>query len=213
MTGTSRTARRSPRPSPRPSPLRRPILWAPLLVTVLLAAWWFAWMKPEGAKLATARFERASDEAMVASLQAKIAHLHAVAAREQKAKGFLKTFAGQIPATPEAPQLVVQIYRLASRDHLKLASITDNAVDPAGAGYSTIPVTLAVSGSQAGITAFVTGLYHLPRLVTIQQLDLTGPAKGDVVVGVGGGYQATISATAYTTSVTATSTAGVGSTG
>lgn len=205
MTRTSR--------SPRRSPLRRPILWGPLLAVVLLAAWWFAWMKPEGAKLASARLARATDEATVASLQAKITRLHAVAMREQKAKDFLKAFAGQIPATPEAPQLVVQIYHLASRDHLKLASITDNAVDPAGAGYSTIPVSLTVSGSQAGITAFVGGLYRLPRLVTIQQLDLTGPTKGDVVVGGGGPYQATISATAYTTSVTSTSTAGVGSTG
>lgn len=201
MTGTSRSL------------LRRPILWGPLLAVALLAAWWLAWMKPQGAKLASARLQRVTDEATVASLQAKIAHLHAVAQREQKAKDFLDAFAGQIPSSPEAPQLVVQVYRLASRDHLKLESITDNAVDPAGAGYSTIPVSLTVSGPQGGITAFVSGLYHLPRLVTIQQLDLTGPANGDVVVGGGGAYHATISATAYTTSVTATSTAGAGSTG
>jgi type IV pilus assembly protein PilO len=191
--------------------VRRPVFWAVLAMVGLLVAWWLAWMAPESAKLTSARDQKLNDQAMIATLEAKMAQLHTVARHEAKARRFIAAFEQEIPSAPNAPALVVQIYRLAARNGLRLESITDNAVNP-GATYSSIPVSLQVTGSQAGITAFVGGLYRLPRLLTIQQVQLSGPANGDVLAGGGSGaYQATISATAYTTSVTASSTAGTGS--
>lgn len=199
------------RHKPRPF-LRRPIFWGPVIAVGLLITWWLAWMQPEGAKLASAQAQQASDQATVASLQAKLSQLHGIAKREAAAEHFLKVFGNEIPSGPDAPMLVVQVYRLAQKCNLKLESITDDAVNQASPNYATIPVSLVVSGSQQGIKYFIGGLYHLPRLLTIQQLQVSGPSNGDVVQGGGGTYRATISATAYTTSVTASSTAGSGST-
>lgn len=193
--------------------VRRPAFWAILVMVALLAAWWLAWMAPEAKKLSSAQQEKASDQATIANLEAKMAQLHTVAQHEAQAKRYISSFERAIPSAPNAPKLVVQIYNLATRHGLKLQSITDNAVNGSGSSYSSIPVSLSVSGSQPGIKAFVSGLYRLQRLLTIQQIQLSGPGNGDVVVGGGSGkYQATISATAYTTSVTASSTAGTGST-
>ena len=191
--------------------LRRPLFWGPLAGVVLLLGWWFAWMVPQASKLTTAHQQQSADQAAIVGLETRLSQLHGVAKKEVQAKQFLGTFAKAVPASPDAPQLVVEIYRLATAHGLHLQSITDNAVDPA-AGYSTIPLSLTVSGGRPGITRFVNGLYRLPRLVTVQQLQLTGPSTGDVLTGGGSHYQATISATAYTTSLSASSTAGAAST-
>lgn len=187
--------------------LRRPLLWVPVIAVGLLAAWWFAWMTPQATKLASARQTKLNDQATIASLQAKVAQLKGVVKKEADAKHFLHIFSRAVPPAADAPRLVVDVYHLAERNHCKLQSITDNTVDTAGGGYSSIPVSLTVSGSRGGIVQFVDGLYRLKRLVTIQQLQLSGPANRDVLTGGGGTFTATISATAYTTSVTASSSA------
>lgn len=195
-----------------PALFRRKLFWGPLAGGVLLAGWWFAWMSPQASKLTAAHQQQTADQMTIAALEAKISQLHSVAKKERQAKQLVRLFTRAVPPAPDAPVLVVQIYHLATAQHLQLQSITDNAVDPA-AGYATIPLSLSISGSRAGITRFVNGLYNLPRLVTVQQLQLSGPSNGNVVSGAGGSnYQATITATAYTTSLNATSTAGATST-
>ncbi len=191
--------------------LRRKLFWTPVAGVVLVAAWWFAWMSPESAKLSSARQQQTSDQATLVSLQARVLQLRAVAKKEHQARQLIRTFDLAVPPQPDAPTLVVQIYRLATAQGLQLDSITDNAVNGAS-GYSTIPLNLTVSGGRPGITRFVNGLYDLRRLVTVQQLQVTGPSNGDVVSGRGGAYHATIAATAYTSSLGASSTAGTAST-
>lgn len=191
-----------------PPLLRRRLFWGPLAGVALLAGWWFAWMSPQASKLSVAHAQQTTDQMTIAGLEARISQLHSVARKERQAKQLVRLFTRAVPPRPDAPVLVVQIYHLATAQHLQLESITDNAVDPAG-GYATIPLSLSVSGSRAGITRFVNGLYDLPRLVTVQQLQLSGPSAGNVVSATSGtNYQATITATAYTTSLTAGSTAG-----
>ena len=191
--------------------VRRRLFWGPLAGVALLAGWWFGWMTPQASKLSAARQQQTSDQMTIAGLEARISQLHSVAKKEGQAKQYLRAFSTAVPSAPDAPQLVVEVYRLATATGCKLESITDNAVN-AAVGYSTIPLSLTVTGTRPGITRFVNGLYRLPRLVTVQQLQVQGPSTGDVVRGGAGHYQATISATAYTTSLTASSTAGAAST-
>lgn len=185
--------------------LHRPKLWAPVLVVLALAAlWWFAWMAPEASKLASVRLQHTNDQLTVASLEGRLAHLRTDKAKEDQAKRLLAEFAEAIPASPDSPALVSQIYRLATSDLVDLESITDNTVDPATGGYSTIPVTLTISGSLPGIRSFVDGLYNLRRLITVQQLSVSGGSPTSGLLGGGSGsYTATITGTAYTTSVAA----------
>lgn len=181
----------------------RDLLKKPLVIgsvvgfLVLLIVWWFAWMQPESHKLDGIRQQEQQDQQRVASLRLQLAQLEAEAKVVRASSPFLKYFAAAIPSNPEAPTLVVQLYHLATQMGVKLQSVTDNTVTPA-AGYSTIPLEIAVSGPHDSVFNFVRGLYKLNRLVTVQSLGLSG--SGDLNASGSGLYSASISATAYTTS-------------
>lgn len=181
---------------------RRRGLVAPILAVFLGAlVWWFAWMAPTGSHLASAEVARRSDTAAITALQQRLVQLRADARNETAAKDFVRRFGRAIPPLADAPELVSQVYALALRSGVKLQAITDDTVVRAGSNYSAVPVSLTVAGSQDSIVAFVDGMYRLPRLLTVQKLQLSGPSSGDVITGFGGTDIATIEATAYTTSL------------
>lgn len=185
--------------------IRKPLVIASVVGTlVLLIAWWFAWMQPESHKLTSIHAQEQQDQQQVASLRSELATLQAEQKVVKSASPFLNLFAAAIPPAPEQPSLVVQLYHLANRTGVKLQSVTDNSVSPA-TGYSVIPVSISISGGHNGVERFVAGLYKLPRLLTIQSLGLSG--TGDLNASGSSPYSATISATAYTTSVPSASSA------
>jgi Tfp pilus assembly protein PilO len=191
--------------------LARPKVIVPVVgVLVLVLAWWFAWMSPEGAKLASVRRQQQEQQVQAASLAAQLARLRADAKQVRAASPFLKRFASAIPSVPDSPGIVEQIYRLSVSDGVSLESITDNTLDPTSQGYSTIPVTLSVSGPHDSVLAFLSGLYKLPRLLTLQTVNLSG--TGDVLASGLESYDATVDATAYTTYVVSSPSTAVVST-
>ncbi len=178
--------------------LARPrISGAALVVVGLALAWWFAWMSPEGAKLASVRQQQVTQKVTAARLSAELAALRADATHVRKASPFLERFAKAIPDVPDSPAIVEQVYQLAQQDGVTLESITDDTLSATKLGYSTIPVAMSVSGGRDALLGFVAGLYRLPRLVTIQSLSLSG--SGSVLASGNAKYTASISATAYTT--------------
>lgn len=186
--------------TPDASLLTRPKVWGPaLLVVVVAIAWWFAWMRPESSKLASVRRQETEQRALQASLTAELMTLRAEAKQVHRASPFLDRFAKAIPAAPDSPEIVVQVYDLSVQDNVTLQSITDNTIDPTTSGYSTIPVSLSVSGGHDSLLAFLAGLYHLPRLLTVQSVSLSG--KGSILSSGQESYSASIGATAYTTYV------------
>ena len=189
--------------SPNSELLKRPRVWGSMVVVLVLAlGWWFAWMSPEGAKLASVRAEQARQQQTEVSLTSELTMLRADATRVRLASPFLARFGRAIPALPDAPSIVEQVYQLAVQDNVTLQSITDDSVVSAGLGYSTIPVSMSVAGGHDALLAFVAGLYQLPRLLTIQTLDLSGTTS--VLSSGNASYTASIGATAYTTYVAPT---------
>ncbi|HVC24409.1 MAG TPA: type 4a pilus biogenesis protein PilO [Acidimicrobiales bacterium] len=191
--------------APSRSLARRPaVLVSVLGVAVLALAWWFAWMTPEGSKLASIHQQQITEQQTETRLDLRLVQLRAEAKQVQAAAPFLKHFATAIPSTPDAPDLVVQVYRLSVADGVSLQSVTDDSVQPSGLGYSTIPVALAVSGPHDQLLAFISDLYKMSRLLTIQSVSLSG--NGNLNASSFTNYTASISATAYTTSVPKTPT-------
>lgn len=179
--------------------LRRPVVAASMLgVVVLTLTWWFAWMSPEGHKLASIRQQQVSERQVELGLSLRLAALKRETSQVKVAAPFLQRFQLAIPPEPAAPSLVVAVYHLAVRHGVSLQGITDDSV-VAGAGYSTIPVSLSASGPHDNLLAFVRGLYGLQRLLTIQSISISG--DGNLNSSSGAAYTASISATAYTTSV------------
>lgn len=186
--------------------LRRPLVIASIAGTVaLLVVWWLAWMTPESHKLNGIRQTEAQDQELVVSLRGQLATLQAEAKVVRASSPFLSRFAGAIPAAPNAPALVVDLYRLATKTGVSLQSVTDDVVSPGTTGYSTMPVSISVSGGHDAVISFVAGIYKLPRLLTIQSFGLSG--TGNVNSPGAAPYTAAIAATAYTTTSTANASA------
>lgn len=182
---------------------RRPaVLVSVLGVVVLVIAWWFAWMAPEGTKLAGIRQQQVTAQQTETRLDLRLVQLRAEAKQVKAAAPFLKRFSQAIPATPDAPDLVVAIYRLSVADGVSLQSVTDDSVQPTGLGYSAIPVAMSVQGPHDQLLSFIAGLYKMSRLLTIQTVSLSG--NGNLDAPSFASYTASITATAYTTSVPAT---------
>jgi len=185
---------------------KRPAVLVSIFGIVALAlGWWFAWMSPEGSKLAGIRQQQIAERATETRLDLRLVQLKAEAKQVRAAAPFLKQFATAIPSIPDAPDLVVEIYHLSVNDGVSLQSVTDDSVQTGTLGYSTIPVALSVSGPHDQLLAFIDGLYHMSRLLTVQSVTLSG--NGNLNSSSAANYTASISATAYTTSVPSATTA------
>lgn len=164
-------------------------------LVVVLAVWWFAWMAPEGNAVTSDRANEAMLKATRSALVLRLGELQRDARQAKQQRAFLGRFQAAIPSRPDAAGLVVEVYNLAVGDGVKLSSITDDSVLGAGS-YSTIPVSIDVTGSHTSVEHFVSGLYNIPRLLTIQSLVISGSASGTEAASAS--TSATISATAYT---------------
>jgi type IV pilus assembly protein PilO len=189
----------------KPLSRRRGVLVSGGGVVIVAIGWWFGWMTPEAAKLTSVHVQEVAQQQLQEQLTLQLDTLKGEARQVRTSLPLLHRFEEAIPAKPEAPDLVVSIYNLATSDNVDLQTITDNSVSAAGSGYSTIPISLAVSGSHDGVEAFISGLYGLPRLITVQTVSLSG--SGNVNSSASGTWTASISATAYTTSIPSAATA------
>ena len=183
--------------------IRRRLVAASLLAVIGLGlAWWFVWMTPQAQKLTSVRAQQAQATATRGSLLMQLRELQQDSKEARSAAAYLKRFNAAIPSTPDAPGLVVEVYRLAQRDGVQLSSITDNSLVPAS-GYSSIPVSIEVSGGHDQVISFVSGLYRIDRLLTIQGLSISGAQN--INQSSAATTSASVSATAYTLQTVKTS--------
>ena len=160
--------------------LRRPRLLAALGALVLLAGiWYFAWWSPEGHKLASVQAQQLTAQQRVDQLQTSLNVLEHENSVVQRYRNFLTFFGSEVPVQPEQGQLVYQLGKLETADNVQLTSIDVSTTVPAatGSALSTIPVTMSVSGPHANVMKFLSDLYQLPRLITIQSV-APAPSQG-----------------------------------
>lgn len=173
-----------------------------LVVIVLLMVWWFGWMAHESS-------DAASTDAAIASAQGQVLQLQdqidALVAEEPKVRAdlpFLKRFPKEIPPQPEQGLLIDEIQSLANATSVKLGTVDVPPAAPGTSPVTPIPISVSVSGSQAGVLAFLAGLTGsgpdaIKRLVTVQSVSLSG--SGNVLAVTNTPYALELSATAYTT--------------
>ena len=184
--------------------LKRPKIFGTIIAVVLIALiWWFAWMAPQGNKLNSVNQQQQQLESQVASLNTTIGALKIEASQAQKLLPYLAFFQLSIPPLPESGDLTTELYNLSLKTKTFISALSDATTTPTTGGYSTIPVTIQLTGTEKGVLAFVEGIYTLPRLITIQTLALSPPAAAANILKPTNttGFTASINATAYTTYV------------
>lgn len=185
--------------------LKRPVfVLATLGLFVLAGAWWFAWMSPQQRHLSSLHQQVLEGDLLEANLNAQLLQLQRESKELKASGGFPSRFERAIPPAADAAELVTQLYKLSQRSGVTLENITDDTVKAQSPAYSSIPVSISVSGGHNAVVNFVDGLYELPRLLTVQTLSLSG--AGALNASSNAQYTATISATAYTTLVQPAST-------
>jgi Tfp pilus assembly protein PilO len=189
--------------------IKRPAVFGTIIGVIVIAlVWWLAWMSPEASKLSSVEAKQTQAQGQISALQTEIGSLKAQSTELTKELPYLNFFQSQIPPLPLQGQLTAQLYQLSLQTHTFISALSDNAVSPAtttSAGYSTMPISIQLSGSHNGVSAFLQGLYHLQRLVTVQQVSLTPPVQQPNLNSNANapGFSAAITATAYTTYVPA----------
>lgn len=169
--------------------LKRPRLLATVgAVVLLLGIWYLAWWSPEGHKLASVQAQQQQAQLKVDQLRTTLAAVEHESAIVQKYRNFLTFFGSEVPVQPEQGQLVYMLGKLERADAVQVTSIDVSTTAPAAAGstLSEIPVTMSVSGPHDNVIKFLSDLYQLPRLITIQSID---PAvNGSTGGGPGSSY-------------------------
>lgn len=151
--------------------LKRPrVLIAFGVVLVVLLAWYFAWWSPENSKLTAVKTQETSLANQVSSLNAQLVQYREDAKIVSRYRNFLTNFSQAIPVQPDAPQLTTALSALEKTTNVNIATLDDaTTVAPApGSTLGTIPLTMTVAGSHAAVLEFVTDLYKMKRLITVQ---------------------------------------------
>lgn len=202
--------------SPDLSSLKRPRIMVTLgAVFLILGVWYFGWWSPEGHKLASVQQQQLTAQQKVDSLQSTLAVIEHEQAIVRKYRSFLTFFGSQVPVQPEQGQLVYMLGKLESSDGVQVSSldVSTTTPPPTGSTLSTVPITMSVTGPHSNVMKFLSDLYQLPRLVTIQSVQpapTDAPATGayNVLGHDSVPFSLSISATAYFSGTIPTTSAG-----
>ena len=84
----------------------------------------------------------------------------------------------QLPETTEVESLLVDVSQTGLAAGLEVKKFKPSAEEKKGF-YAELPISLEVSGSYHQLATFISGIAALPRIVTISEMKLAPPAKGE----------------------------------
>ncbi len=184
--------------------VKRPRVLGSVAVFIVLAiAFYFAWWTPQGNKLSSINQTKQHQASEIATLHAQLLQIEIESNFVSRYGSFLTFFGNEVPVQPEQGQLVYMLGKLSNSDKVDITQITANTTSPATppATLSTIPIAMSVSGGHSNIVKFLTDLYTMPRLITIQSIQPSPTSSAnqryDVLTKDSVPFQITITATAY----------------
>ncbi len=169
--------------------LRKPFLLIIVgSVVAVFLVWWFALESPQGSKLSSLQTQQVTLQSNVDRLQAELAQLKIETRQIPAELQTLQCDQLALPATQDEPGILNALNGLESQTG---AGVANFALGPPQALSSTqsssskktstpstaiqvSTVTLTVAGTYGQVTAFLTGIYHLPRLFVINSFALGG---------------------------------------
>ena len=160
------------------------------VAVVLVMAWYIALFRPQSSHLRTARSDYSAAQQQITQLQQQKVSLDAILREKPKDEATLAQLKTAVPTTPDLKTVLLQLHQLAVGSGVQLTVFNPSnpyaSTGPSGAGSSAKAVTLSMtaSGPYPAMTAFFTGLAHLPRDITVDTVSL----------GAGGGTPSGLSA-------------------
>ncbi|MHB8243934.1 MAG: type 4a pilus biogenesis protein PilO [Acidimicrobiales bacterium] len=171
---------------------------------LLIVVFYFAWWSPQGGKLASIEAQKQAQSIQISSLQANLTQLQQDSQFVTRYQSFLTFFGSQVPVQPQQGQLISMLGRLSTSDKVDITQVTANTLVPAVAPstLSTIPISMTVTGPHDNLLRFLSDMYSLPRLITIQSVAPTSTSTGagaNVLAHNSVPFSLTLTGTAYFT--------------
>ncbi len=155
-------------------------------VLVVAVVWYMALWKPEGASLKTAQASLQQAQGQVATDQAQLAQLKAQVPKVKGERAVLKKLVQAVPNGPSLDQALTTLRAAARRAGVTLQSVSvpeptgwgTPASSPAGtpaspSGPLSLGLSVAATGSQAQLLAFVRAVDAQPRLYVVNSFALS----------------------------------------
>ncbi len=188
-------------PSPLATLRRTPILIGIVVGVVIVLIWLVAFFLPQGSKLSKLSAQQTQLQQEVTAGNAKVAHLKNTFEHAGQLEAMLSSMEAYVPSTPDIFKSTANYTSTLSAAGTA-AGVTVTSVNPSGAhtpvdssastsstsstgsgksstaSFTTIPITVQVTGTYDDLLSFIKGIYALPRLTVITSITVSGGGPG-----------------------------------
>lgn len=158
------------------------VVFVLLFAAILGAGWYFDW-KDQWLSLEAEQRKEGTLRGEFEKKQLRAANLEIYKAQLAQMESAFSDMVGQLPATLEIEEFVVDVSQTALSSGLELELIRPGAETPKEF-YAEYPVTIRVVGTYHQLGAFVSGIAGLARIVTLHNITLkpAGQQRADQLV-------------------------------
>jgi type IV pilus assembly protein PilO len=151
-----------------------------LFSALVAAAWWFGWnVQLEELQRSEAEETRLKEDWVAKKKQA--VNLEAHKAQLVQINNSFGVLLKQLPNQSEIGDLLVDINKAAQGRGLLVDLFRPGGEAPKGF-YAEVPIALQVTGSYHDFGAFAGDIAQLPRIVTLNDLDIVSPKDGALII-------------------------------
>lgn len=150
-----------------------------VIVAAVLAAWFLAFFRPESHKLETLDARRTTLQSSVSVDQARLRRVQDEAAHVTQIQAMDNHLVGYAPASEELYTYIHTISDAARSAGVTITSLNAGGIAAvSGTSYSAVPISASIKGTYDHVLAFLKGLYAMPRLTDINNVDVSGGGPG-----------------------------------
>ena len=169
-------------PNDPPSwPLVPKILLCVVMIVAIVAALWFAWLTKSAEELEA---EKRKENVLREDYKKKVAqavNLDALRKQREQVQQYVTQLEKQLPSKAEMDALLSDINQAGLGRSLVFDVFRPGAVS-VKEYYAELPIALRVTGRYHDVGAFASDVAHLSRIVTLNNLNVTPTAGGNLVL-------------------------------
>ncbi|MHB0975687.1 MAG: type IV pilus inner membrane component PilO [Candidatus Aquicultorales bacterium] len=150
------------------------LIFAFLLVGAIALFYYFVW-SPQAEQLNTLNGQRQQEEQKVATARAMLVRLEAVKKAAPRIEARIHKINGKLPKQPELPNFMILLQNVANDSGIAIASLKPSEPKDSQ-GFSSMDVSLQITGSYGEINDFLYRLENASRAVKVKDVMINLPA-------------------------------------
>ena len=164
---------------------RMQIIVTAIGVVVVLAAFFFLFIRSRQGQLSEARDAVTAEQAKTAQLHTELARLQSIKENAPQLRAALAKLRAAVPGNDGVPDVIVAIQDAADKAGIKFVQVTPTvpSAPPEGGKLGQVSTAIGAEGSYFALQDFVNRLYSLDRALRIDTLTMT--SQSDAAAGTG----------------------------